>query len=98
MNSLGLLSSLPDASGKALLRELGFGYMLSLMVAYTSRIIMQAISARVIGAGGQGSMPPRCTRGNQGLRMYQKQQGSPDTARVSGRSKVLQTQPDTIVE
>jgi len=42
------LSSLPDASGKSLLRKLGFGYMLSPMVAYTSRIIMQAIPARVI--------------------------------------------------
>jgi len=48
MNSLWFLSSLPDASGKSLLRKLGFGYMLSLMVAYTSRIIMQAIPARVI--------------------------------------------------
>ena len=33
---------------KSLLRKLGFGYMLSPMVAYTSRIIMQAIPARVI--------------------------------------------------
>ena len=48
MNSLRFLSSLPDASGKSLLRKLGFGYMLSPMVAYTSRIIMQAIPARVI--------------------------------------------------
>ena len=48
MNSLRFLSSLPDASGKSLLRKLGFGYMLSTMVAYTSRIIMQAIPARVI--------------------------------------------------
>ena len=48
MNSLGFLSSLPDASGKSLLRKLGFGYMLSPMVAYTWRIIMQAIPARVI--------------------------------------------------
>jgi len=46
---LRFLSSLPDASRKSLLMKLGFGYMLSLMVAYTSRIIMQAISARVIG-------------------------------------------------
>jgi len=48
VNSLRFLSSLPDASGKSLLRKLGFGYMLSPMVAYTSRIIMQAIPARVI--------------------------------------------------
>ena len=48
MNSLGFLSTLPDASGKSLLRELRFRYMLSLIVAYTSRIIMQAIPARVI--------------------------------------------------
>ena len=48
MNSYLILSSLPDASGKFLLRELGLGYMLSPMVAYISRIIMQAISARVI--------------------------------------------------
>ena len=48
MNSLWFLSSLPDASGKSLLRKLGFRYMLSPMVAYTSRIIMQAIPARVI--------------------------------------------------
>ena len=48
MNTLRFLSSLPDASGKSLLRKLGFGYMLSPMVAYTSRIIMQAITARVI--------------------------------------------------
>jgi len=34
--------------GSPLLRKLGFGYMLSPMVAYTSRIIMQAIPARVI--------------------------------------------------
>jgi len=47
-NSLWFLSSLPDASGKSLLRKLGFRYMLSPMVAYTSRIIMQAIPARVI--------------------------------------------------
>jgi len=45
---LRFLSSLPDASGKSLLRKLGFGYMLSPIVAYTSRIIMQAIPARVI--------------------------------------------------
>jgi len=45
---LWFLSSLPDASGKSLLRKLGFGYMLSPMVAYTSLIIMQAIPARVI--------------------------------------------------
>ena len=51
VNSLWFLSSLPDASGKSLLRKLGFGYMLSLMVAYTSRIIMQAIPTRVIGRG-----------------------------------------------
>ena len=50
MNSFRFLSSLLDASGKTLLRELGFGYMLSPMVAYTSRIIMQAIPARVIAA------------------------------------------------
>jgi len=48
VHSLGFLCSLPDASGKSLLRQLGFGYMLSPMVAYTSRIIMQAIPARVI--------------------------------------------------
>ena len=48
VNSLWFLSSFPDASGKSLLRKLGFGYMLSPMVAYTSRIIMQAIPARVI--------------------------------------------------
>jgi len=48
VNSLRFLSSLPDASGKSLLRKLGFGYMLSPMVACTSRIIMQAIPARVI--------------------------------------------------
>ena len=48
VNSLWFLSSLPDASRKSLLKKLGFGYMLSPMVAYTSRIIMQAIPARVI--------------------------------------------------
>jgi len=48
VNSFRFLSSLPDASGKSLLRKLGFGYMLSPMVAYTSRIIMQTIPARVI--------------------------------------------------
>ena len=48
VNSLLFLSGLPDASGKSLLRKLGFGYMLSPMVAYTSCIIMQAIPARVI--------------------------------------------------
>jgi len=48
VNSLWFLSSLPDASGKSLLRMLGFGYMLSPMVAYTLGIIMQAIPARVI--------------------------------------------------
>jgi len=52
VNSLGFLSSLPDASGKSLLRELGFGYMLSLIVAYTSCINMQAIPARVMQAVG----------------------------------------------
>jgi len=51
MNSLWFLSGLPDASGKSLLRRLGFGYMLSPMVAYTSHIIMQAIPARVIATG-----------------------------------------------
>jgi len=53
VNCLWFLSSLPDASGKSLLRKLGFGYMLSPMVAYTLRIIMQAIPARVI--------PPTCS-------------------------------------
>ena len=48
MNSFRFLSSLLDASGKTLLRELGFGYMLSPMVAYTSHILIQAIPARVI--------------------------------------------------
>jgi len=48
VNSSWFLNSLPDASGKSLLRKLQFGYMLSPMVAYTSRIIMQAIPARVI--------------------------------------------------
>ena len=48
MNSYSILSSLPDASRKSLLRELGFRYMLFPMVAYISRIIMQAIPARVI--------------------------------------------------
>ena len=48
MNSLRFLCSLPDASGKSLLREFGFGSMLSLMVASSSDIIMQAIRARVI--------------------------------------------------
>ena len=50
VNSLWFLSSLPDASGNSLLRQLGFGYMLSPMVAYTLRMIMQAIPARVIAA------------------------------------------------
>jgi len=50
VHSLRFLSSLPDASGKSLIRKLGFGYMLSPMVAYTSCIIMQAIPARVIVA------------------------------------------------
>ena len=54
MNSLWFLSSLPDASGKFLLRKLGFGYMLSPMVAYTLRIIMQAIPAWVILAPTKG--------------------------------------------
>jgi len=44
MNSLRFLSSLPDASGKSLLRKLGFGYMLSPMVAYTSRLIYASYS------------------------------------------------------
>jgi len=48
VNSLRFLSSLPDASGKSLLRKHGFEYMLSPMVEYTSCIIMQAIPARVI--------------------------------------------------
>ena len=48
MNSYSILSSLPDTSGKSLLRELRFGYMLSPMMTYTSCIILQAISARVI--------------------------------------------------
>ena len=50
MNCLWFLSGLPDASGKSVLRKLGFGYMLSPMMAYTSRIIMQAIPARLIYA------------------------------------------------
>jgi len=42
------VSSLLDASWKSLLREHWFGYMLSLMMAYTSGIILPAIPARVI--------------------------------------------------
>ena len=49
MNSYYVLSSLLDASGKSLLKEIGIGCMLSPIVAYTSSIIMQAIPARVIG-------------------------------------------------
>jgi len=54
VNQLRFLSRPPDASGKSLLKELGFGYMLSPMVAYTLRIIMQAIPARVILAPYKG--------------------------------------------
>ena len=43
-----VLSSLSETSGKSLLRELGFAYMLSLIVAYISLIIRQAISTREI--------------------------------------------------
>jgi len=50
--------------GSPLLRKLGFGYMLSPMVAYTSRIIMQAIPARVIMQNDSDtedvSHPPGC--------------------------------------
>ena len=35
----------------------------------------------LLGACGQGSMPPRCTRRNQGLRRYPTQKGSPDAIR-----------------
>ena len=49
MNSFHILSSFLDVSGKLVLKELGFGYMFSPIVTYTSRIIMQAIPARVIG-------------------------------------------------
>jgi len=40
----------------------------------------------LFGAWGQGSMPPRRTRRNQGLRRYPTQKGSPDAKRFSGRN------------
>ena len=41
------VSSVSDASGKSLVVELRFEYMLCPMVAYTSSTITQAIPARV---------------------------------------------------
>jgi len=52
----------------------------------------------LLGAGGQGSMPPGRTRRNHGLRRDPTQKGSPDAKRFSGRKKVLRTQPYRIVE
>jgi len=42
----------------------------------------------LLGACGQGSMPPRRTRRNQGLRRYPPQKGSPDAKRFSGRNPI----------
>jgi len=56
VNSFWFLSSLPGASGKSLLRELGLANMLSPMVAYTSRIIMLGIPIRVIVSKGSAKI------------------------------------------
>jgi len=42
----------------------------------------------LLGACGQGSMPPRRTRRNPGLRRYPMQKGSPDAKRFSGRNPI----------
>jgi len=42
----------------------------------------------LLGACGQGSMPPGRTRRNQGLRRYRTQKGSPDAKRFSGRNPI----------
>jgi len=42
----------------------------------------------VVGAGGQGSMPPGRTKCNGELRRYVTQKGSPDAKRFSGRNPI----------
>jgi len=42
----------------------------------------------LLGACGQGSMPPGRTRRNQGLRRYPTQKGSPDAKRFSRRNPI----------
>ena len=42
----------------------------------------------LLGAGGQGSMPPGRTRRNQELRRYPTHKGSPDAKRFSGRNQI----------
>jgi len=42
----------------------------------------------LLGAWGQGTMPPGRTRRNQGLRRYRTQKGSPDAEWFSGRKPI----------
>ena len=42
----------------------------------------------ILGAAGQGSMPPGRTRRNQELRRYPMQKGSPDAKRFAGRNPI----------
>jgi len=63
----------------------------SLCVRQLSRIerkLVFWVYGLILGAGRQGSMPPRRTRRNQGLRRYPTQKGSPDGNRFSGRNPI----------
>jgi len=42
----------------------------------------------LLGACGQGAMPPGRTRRNQELRRYPTQKGSPEAKRFSGRNTI----------
>jgi len=63
----------------------------SLCVRWSRRIepkLASWVCGLLLGAWGQGSMPPGRTRRNQGLRRYRKQKGSPEAEWFSGHNPI----------